>query len=552
MKCRKYLLALLAPAFLLSSNAQESVNLGKFTGNFQLDGQYYMKDSKIGAEDVKEKILSNGFFNLNYVNGNIYAGIRYENYENPILGTDSRYKGSGIANRYIRYNNGFIDATAGNFYEQFGSGMILRSYEEKQLGIDNSIDGVKVKLYPTEGVELTALIGKERAFWSVGESIVRGADANFDINALCPSIMGNSVRLSLGASVVSKYQEDKDPTLKLPENVAAGAFRFNLAGEKFSLGSEFAYKINDPSATNNKTYNDGTGFMLQGAYFDDGIGVSLNFHRIDNMDFRADRNARGNYLNLNYIPPISKQHSYSLTSMYPYSTQLNGEVGMSAELNYTFSKESFLGGKDPWSFTLNYSRAQAIDTTNNNDRTYDSPFFTFGKRTYFQDVNLYASKKISKNVKANFALVYELYDRDLLEKEGEPHFGKVQAITAVADFTFKLNAKNAIRAELQHQWYSQDSSFYDKSYNNGNWVAGLVEYTVAPKWYFTIMDEYNYGNEFSDKQLHYLTLSTAYVHEGTRVQIGYGRQRAGILCVGGVCRQVPSANGFNLSVSSSF
>ena len=86
----------------------------------------------------------------------------------------------------------------------------------------------------------------------------------------------------------------------------------------------------------------------------------------------------------------------------------------------------------------------------------------------------------------------------------------------------------------------------------------LAEYTIAPSWFFTVFDEYNYF-DVMDKEgishkrdLHYLGGAIAYVHGATRVSFGYGRQRSGILCVGGVCRLVPSSNGFNLSVSSSF
>ncbi len=139
-----------------------------------------------------------------------------------------------------------------------------------------------------------------------------------------------------------------------------------------------------------------------------------------------------------------------------------------------------------------------------------------------------------------------------MEKEGEAHFGKVNLLNTAVDFTFKLASKHALRVEVQHQAYSQDSSYYDKSYINGNMVSGLLEYTIAPKWYFTIFDEFNYGNEFEEKRLHYVSASIAFIHEGSRIQFGYGRQREGILCVGGVCRQVPAASGFNLSISTSF
>ncbi len=552
MRCSKYLLLGLMPIIMQSASGQSSGTIGSFSGNFQVDGQYYMKDPDIGTEDVKEKFLSNGYFNLNYVNGNLTAGMRYENYSNPILGFDKLYKGSGVPYRFVRYNNGFVDVTAGNFYEQFGSGMIFRSYEDRQLGLDNAIEGVRVKLYPTSGVELTALIGRMREFWNTNESLLRAADINVDVNSVFPEIMSNSIRLSIGASMVSKYQAEQDPTLKLPENVAAGAVRFNLSGEKFSLGSEFAYKANDPVETNKKTYNDGTGLLVQAAYFDDGIGISLNMHRIDNFDFRADRTATGTVLNVNYLPPINKQHTYSLTSMYPYSTQLNGEVGAQAEVNYTFDKESILGGKYPWQLNLNVSYINSLDTTQINKYEYDSPFFSIGDKNYFQDASIYASKKFSTNLKSNFGIIFQKYDRDLVEKGGAPTFGKATTVSAVMDFTFKLSSKHSLRTEVQHQWYSQDSTLLHKDYTNGNWVALLAEYTIAPGWFFTVLDEYNYGNEFDAKKLHYYTASMAYINSGTRVQLGYGRQRAGILCVGGVCRQVPSSNGFNLSISTSF
>ena len=32
-----------------------------------------------------------------------------------------------------------VDFTVGNFYEQFGSGIVLRAYEEWALGIDNAL-----------------------------------------------------------------------------------------------------------------------------------------------------------------------------------------------------------------------------------------------------------------------------------------------------------------------------------------------------------------------------------------------------------------------------
>ena len=34
--------------------------------------------------------------------------------------------------------------------------------------------------------------------------------------------------------------------------------------------------------------------------------------------------------------------------------------------------------------------------------------------------------------------------------------------------------------------------------------------------------------------------------------LSYGKQRAGVMCIGGVCRTVPATNGVSLSISSTF
>jgi len=52
--------------------------------------------------------------------------------------------------------------------------------------------------------------------------------------------------------------------------------------------------------------------------------------------------------------------------------------------------------------------------------------------------------------------------------------------------------------------------------------------------------------------LHYIYASTGYIKDATRITVGYGRQREGLFCVGGVCRFVPASNGLTLSVTHSF
>jgi len=168
---------------------EKKLDLGELRGNFQLDAQYYNRDSLIGAPPVPEKMRAAGFANLLYRRGKFSSGIRYEAYQYPLLGFDQRYRGQGIPYRYVTYTDENFEITAGNFYEQFGSGMILRTYEERGLGYDNVFDGFRVKIQPYQGIYLKGLIGKQRLFFSLGDGIVRGADAEISLNELLDSLM---------------------------------------------------------------------------------------------------------------------------------------------------------------------------------------------------------------------------------------------------------------------------------------------------------------------------------------------------------------------------
>ena len=145
MKAIKYLPLLILALGVSGSAFSQGILGGHVTGNMQLDGQISRADSVIGARDVQEKLLMNARADILYTNGNFSAGLRFEAYHNPLLGFNSMYKGEGIANYFVCYQGDIISITAGNFYEQFGSGMILRAYEDRYLGIDNSLRGLNAQ-----------------------------------------------------------------------------------------------------------------------------------------------------------------------------------------------------------------------------------------------------------------------------------------------------------------------------------------------------------------------------------------------------------------------
>lgn len=544
---------LLTAVVLLSSSAIKAQDIkdvlsnGKITGNFQIEAQYYQEDSLIGAEQPNEQVLSNGFLNLIYTNGGFSAGVRYESYQNALLGYPTGYKGSGIPYRFASYKSEDLSVTVGNFYEQFGNGLVLRAYEERGLGYDNALDGIRVKYKIKNGVELTGLIGQQRFFFEKGNGIVRAFDATINLNETFEVLSDAKTKITVGGSVVSKYQEDDNPDFILPENVPAFSARTIISRGKFNLNAEYAFKANDPNTDNLFNYRNGDAAFIQATFSQKGLGISLSAKRVDNFSFRSDRTAEQQDLFINYQPALTKQHTYNLlATLYPYATQPNGETALQGDVIYNFKKGSILGGKYGTGVQLNAAFAfdiqkDSLDPLLDAQRNiYTTKYFETGQR-YFRDLNIQINKKLNKKFKMILTYSNLLYNQAVIEGK-PPETPIITAHIGVVEGTYKFNMRNSLRFEAQVLKTKQDQ---------GDWATGLLEYSYSPHWFVAALGQYNYDNPKADEILYY-NLSAGYNNHGNRISLSYGRQRAGIFCVGGVCRVVPASNGLYLSITSSF
>ncbi len=563
--------ALLWCGFMAS--AQHQIGNGRISGDFGFNGMYYIPDSIIGAEPVDSKVRANAFLNILYSNGGFSAGARYEFYMFPLIDFEKiGYKGQGIKYFFADYTNKFISVTAGTFYEQFGNGLTLRAYEDRQLGIDNSLLGARIKLTPYKGIYIKGVWGIERNNFEsyIGRhDYVRGADVELSFGEIFPIIQEKGFTAHVGANFVSKYElSDQDiyyaitdstgeystaviPQDKIPENVATWAARATFGYEGFRLDAEYAHKINDPNITNDFIYKPGNALFLSATYSMKGFGIAASFIRADNMEFRSQRWAYYNSeLMINCIPAINRQYSYQLIGDYSYASQCNGQIGAQLQINYQIPKKSVLGGKYGTDLTFNYSRfhdieqipvQEAIDLgTPTGTMGYTSSFFKFGPDLLYQDIGLEISHRFNdKRWKWILAYNYITYNLEILQG----HEGMMRGHLVASDLSYKITPKHALRLELQHLYTKDD---------DGSSIYAMLEYSISPNWFFSVGDDWNYGNPLPDHKTHYYNISCAYVWNTTRIALNFGKTKEGILCVGGVCRAVPASYGCGLSVTTSF
>ena len=555
MTIKKVIVAVATMTLTIASQAQGILG-GHVTGNVQMDAQMSRADSTIGASDMEDKMRLNARADIMYTNGDFSGGLRFEMYQNPLLGFDPQWHGQGLANYFVAYNGKLLSVTAGHFYEQFGSGLILRTYEDRYLGLDNALLGLNVTLRPLAGVTIKALTGRQRYFWDLGDGLVRGVDGEVNIVEAVKPLPDTRLRAIIGAGFVSRYQDDETITLedpeyklKLPLNVGAFAVRATLGYGGWNLDAEYARKGQDPNAINEYIYREGEAMLLNFGYSQRGFSASLQAKRIDNMGFKSERSMGGEMLYINYLPAITKNHTYSLLTVYPYATQVNGEQGLQGDVMWKVKKDTWLGGQYGMDIHVNSAVVAILDTVHTGGMGTEG--YTVRKGfgpLYYGDASLEVTRKLSKSVKLSATYAYQVFNPEV---ENHPGRALVHNNIVIADLSWKVSKKHSLRFE--GEWMGSDSRYdatdphlADRRY--GDWLMGLVQWNIGSNWFVSLSDQWPYHDGIGN----YYNISAGYTSGSTRLQLGYGKQREGMICIGGVCRPQPAVNGLTISLTTSF
>ena len=533
--------AFLSCSLAVAAQEDQSQQQGlTLSGSIQSDMLIPQNDDKIGAKKTDD-FLTNTYVDLLLQSQHVDAGARLEYLEHPLPGFENDFKGWGVPNFWVKGRLGCAELTAGTFYEQFGSGFILRTYEERSLGIDNSLLGGRLVVKPIDGLTLKVLSGKQRRYWSWKGGLVSGADAEINLDKWFPALQQHDTRLTLGASWVKKYGKveesfsDLTHRYNLPKYVNAWDVRANLNHGPWGVLVEYARKTQDPSFDNLFNYDAGQVAMFSGSYSRHGLSVLLQAKRSENMSFRSQRNMMGTSAFINHLPAFTLDHTYALAALYPYATQLaSGEWAYQAELGYNFKRKTAIGGKYGMNVKFNYSYVRSIQKA----------WFKWGTDTYYQDLNVQLTRRFTRGFKLNFMYMNQRYNKSVIEGEG----GMVHSNIFVGDGMFQLAPKTKLRCELQYLQTKQDQ---------GDWVYGLLELSLAPHWMVTVSDMWNCGDsdmaQYSENtHYHYYQGLVTYNIKSHRIQLGYGRTRAGYNCSGGVCRYVPATKGVTLTYNYNF
>lgn len=553
MRRASAILAAVLAALSASGFGSTGENGVAFHGSVQADVLFPKEDSEIGTGEYDDKVLFNTYADMHMISRYVDAGLRVEFMKWPLPGYEDDFAGWGVPNIYVKGRYKGFELTAGDFYEQFGAGFILRTYQERSLGIDNSIRGGRLKITAVPGLRITALGGLQRRYWDwKTSSQVYGADAELALPDIFKGLRGRDLAWTFGLSYVLKHEKDQDIMvdgrdwrLNLPKGVSAFDARSEFQKGPWTVGAEFAWKGQDPSFDNNYTYGKGTALMLTGSYSRSGLSALVQAKRSENMAFRSQRSMSGTSAFLNNMPVFTYLHTYALAAMYPYATQAApGEWAFQGQFAYNFKRGTPIGGRYGTKVKVNLSYIRGLHTTGLRGATdgiligsdgQGTDFFGMGKE-YYHDFNIQLEKKWSRSVNQTFMYMNQLYDKLL---EGHPGEGQVKANIFVLDTKWKISRRFTLRNELQYLQTRQDRK---------DWVYGLLELSIAPYLMVTASDMWNCGGSGT----HYYNFGIAGNYRANRFALSYGRTRAGFNCAGGVCRYVPATRGFQVAYNYTF
>ena len=502
--------------------AQERDN-GSFSAGLETNTTYYLDDSKTGASAPEGHMGSNNYLKMDYSWKGFYAGVQLEGYLPALSGYfPMNIRGENFLryDAYAGYSGEGWDVRLGSLYEQFGSGLLFRTYEDRTLGINNALQGVRAGYTFGDFLTVKAIYGRVRDIKDYTNAMVSGADLSFSVSR---AASWDSLEWTVEGSVLDKYEHvETEGTGAVPHNTGYSA-RMALGYGGFRLSGEYMSRRSDPGFYN---YQDSTrceAVQVDFGYTGNGFGGLLTFRKLKNPFFQGYRSASDMYTYINYVPALTQQHSYALATLNPYTTQFD-ETGGQADLYYNFRRGTTVGGRKGMKIHANFS-------------TYYGGILDMvtgvrgADELLFRDLTIDAERWFERNFK-----MILFYSWQTFNPATNGHASELwNSHTVVADMTYKFDRKNSLRMELQHLYTKEDQK---------NWAAILLEYSFAPRWSVSLTDMWNYG----DTGIHYVNGNVSYSYGKIRAAVNAGRFKEGYLCSGGVCRLTPAYTGVNLSL----
>ncbi|MHC1738783.1 MAG: DUF6029 family protein [Ignavibacteriaceae bacterium] len=494
--------------------------IGNILGQeFQLpEGLSFSNQMKYSYDISKKLEITEDWFNLDYRNGIFSAGFRFDTFQpndpsSAVNRGKKRFTDFGF--KYIKAEIGDKfsggEFTVGNYYALFGRGLTLKSFEDRNIRIDNNLLGIKFSGRYKDFV-VTALSGMPENFNLTRTDILHAVDLEY-----------RGLRfLKIGVSLLSNQPENEQIV-----RTSLASVRLQPSFYNFNLYTEFAVKQNNDikeNVFNGNEFIAGKGFYSNLSFYYGNFSMLGEYKIYDNFAFTTSDGT----VTYNTPPATRRDYTYSLLNKHPSALDANNEEGGQIELNYNFWDFTFLTASFSLTKTLPVSSYyQRIQKTKNEPLTQLKEFYT------------QLNHQLTNSLYTTFALGYS-----------EELTSATKNLTSIVDLRYSVDEMNTIRLIYEHQ--QTNVSITNEDYYNQALTFELLHSPDIVLGFNGTMEtkEPTQGRKVR-RTWKFVQLSYK-IGEHSDLILLYGSRQAGNICIGGVCRYEPEFNGIELKMFTRF
>jgi len=538
---------------------------GQFSGNLLMTYQKYIRDDSIGANTkvYKENTASaDAWLFMQYrIKGYSFI-LRYDAFNNsPLLDPQDAYTNHGIGFWQINKSVDKLDITMGSFYDQFGTGILFRAYEQRQIGIDYAIQGMRLKYNINDKWAIKGFAGNQKGTiknrFGYANQVISGLNIEGNLDLGKDSKYG---ALQVGASGVNRTldRETMDRlvgtinTYDLADrfypkyNVYGGNAYFTYTKDNFSWTVEGNVKSKEAILEDDSKFRLKGGKVLytsmswgKGGWNlgkqKASVGLNIQARHVDHFSFRTAPTE--NLLNglVSYLPSMTRQNTYRLLSRYNAPGQAMGEDGIQGEIEFK-----------PRKGTQIFFNGSYVQTLASNGKLNKATGVMEAEKLFSENY-IEVVQKIGKHDKLKLGVQRIVYNQT--RYESEPEYVPVKTFTPFGEWLHTMNQGKSLRVEWQYLNTKNDQ---------GSFANLMIEMFVNKNLSIAVADMVNVVPHryermiIADKVLHYPTFFIGYTEKNTVFTLAFLKQQQGVNCSGGICREEPAFSGVRFTVSSNF
>jgi len=465
--------------------------------------------------EKKQDIFENWFL-LDYTHGMISAGLRYcaflPNDPNPVI-SRGKQRFAEIDYKYFQFNLGNrrkgLKITVGNFYETFGKGLILKSYEDRNIRVDYNLQGIKLNGNYAK-IQFKALIGSIANLDNQREDLIHAFDIEYR----------GIKKLKFGVSAAKNIPENQTISRETfySLRIAPRIWNFDLYSELGIKTDSDANmkKLNDNSEISGQAFYGGTNFFLHSWV------LRAEFKYYDHFNFSS----RDGTVQYNTPPSLRNQYSYVLPNRHPSPLNQNNEQGFLFEINYNLKNDSY--------FSLLYSETNSLEPGSHFQKIYG---LDLERSLLYKEFFANSLLRINEFLKANLAFVYT-------EEQGS----HTKNIIPIFEIEYYFQEINTLRFSVEHQ-QTYFKTTEEKSLND----LFLIEFLRSPGYSIAYISEMSTReptqNQITRKFWNSLNFNWQ-INYHSDINIMIGSRQQGNICVGGFCRYEPEFRGVEVKINT--